>query len=142
MNGDEELLNFIYQNSQMGTDTITHLLKLNAEPTFQQQLLSQQREYSAIHQAAKDLLNQKGLDVKGLSAGEKLTTYLMINFQTLTDKSASHLAEMMMIGSNMGVIDAIKKQREYTHAAGEILALMQRLQAFEESNLTALKAYL
>ena len=32
---------------------------------------------------------------------KKIRTYLMINMQTLTDKSTSHIAEMMMIGSTM-----------------------------------------
>ena len=31
----------------------------------------------------------------------------MINIQTLTDKSASHISEMLIIGSNMGIINAL-----------------------------------
>ena len=47
---------------------------------------------------------------------KKIRTYLMINMQTLTDKSTSHIARMMMIGSTMGIINAIRNIADYNHA--------------------------
>ena len=142
MNGNVELLNYIYQNSQMGTDTIQRLLDIAKDPNFKSQLQSQYNEYKEIHDAARNLLNASGYDEKGIGAFEKLRTYLMINMQTLTDKSTSHIAEMMIIGSNMGVIDAIKNIKRYKDAESGILALMERLKAFEENNITSLKGFL
>lgn len=66
----------------------------------------------------------------------------MINIQTLTDKSTSHIAEMLIIGSNMGVIDAIKNLKKYENAKKEINELMDRLLKFEEDNIKELKEYL
>ena len=89
------------------------------------------------------LLEKSGKDEKGLSAMEKIRTYLMINMQTITDKSASHIAEMVMIGSNMGIIDAIKNINKYKDkASSEVVALMQRLKEFEENNIERLKKFL
>ena len=108
MNGNAELLNFIYQNSQMGVDTINQLIGIVEDDDFKNHIKAQYKEYKEIHQAAKKLLNENGYDEKGISALEKIRTYLMINMQTLTDKSASHIAEMLIIGSNMGIINAVK----------------------------------
>jgi len=66
----------------------------------------------------------------------------MIDMQTLVDKSTSHIAEMLIIGSNMGVIDAIKNIRKYKLADPGIINLMEKLKAFEESNIILLKVYL
>ena len=67
----------------------------------------------------------------------------MINMQTITDKSASHIAEMVMIGSNMGVIDAVKNINRYKDkASSDVVALMQRLKEFEENNIERLKKFL
>lgn len=143
LNENAELLNFIYQNSQMGVGTIDHLLEIVEEKNFVKFLKSQLREYEEIHESAKFLLNKNGYDEKGISTLEKIRTYLMINFQTLTDKTPSHIAEMLIIGSNMGIIDAIKNIRKYEkQAEKDILNLMKKLLIFEENNIKELKEFL
>jgi hypothetical protein len=96
MNGNAELLNFIYQNSQMGIGTISHLMDMVEDARFQTQLESQLNEYKEIHRAAQKALNENGYDEKGIGALEKVKTYLMINMQTLTDKTTS-LSRKLMI---------------------------------------------
>ena len=142
MNGNAELLNYIYQNSQMGTTTIGQLLDIVEGSDFRSQMSSQYNEYKEINDEAKRLLNENGFDEKGINAFDRIRTYLMINMKTLTDKSSSNIAEMMIIGSNMGVIEAIRSLKKYKDANPEILGLMERLKAFEENNITSLKAYL
>jgi hypothetical protein len=142
MNENVELLNYIFQNSQMGIDTIKQLLDIVEDGEFKSQLQSQYNEYKEINETAKSLLNTNGYDEKGISAFKKIKTYLMINIQTLTDKSSSHVAEMMIIGSNMGVIDAIKNIKKYKDVEPGIVNLMEKLKAFEENNITLLKAFL
>lgn len=142
MNGNAELLNFIYQNSQMGVETIDKLKEIAEDEAFKQQLEAQFNEYRNIHYAAKQKLNENGYDEKGIGAFEKIRTYLMLNMQTLTNKSTPHIAEMLIIGSNMGVIDAIKNLREYEGVEADITGLMERLLKFEEDNIHQLKTFL
>lgn len=142
MNENIELLNYIYQNSQMGTVTISQLLEIIKDEAFKSQLESQYAEYKQIHEAARNILNEHGYDEKGISAFEKMRAYLMINIQTLSDKSVSHIAEMMIIGSNMGIIDAVKNIKKYIGAEKNIVKLMEQLKKFEEDNVNTLKEYL
>ena len=143
MNGNVELLNYVYQNSQMGPDTINQLLDIVEDAEFKNQLQSQYNEYEGIHEEAKNLLNKNGYDEKSLNAFEKIRTSLMINMQTLTDKSSSHIAEMLIIGSNMGVTDAIKNIKKYKKNTNpDIINLMEKLKTFEEENIASLKEFL
>lgn len=142
MNKNAELLNFVYQNSQMGVHTLEQLIDIAENDNFKQHLQSQYREYQDIHRAAKEALNKNGYDEKGIGALDKIKTYLMINMQTLTDKSASHISEMLIIGSNMGVINAIKNINKYMDAEKDILQLMKKLLKFEENNIQQLKEFL
>ena len=142
MNGNTELLNFIYQNSEMGVTTIKQLLDISANQEFNQLLRSQLNEYIEINKQTRALLNQNGCDEKGLSKLEKMRTYMTISLQTLTDKSPSHIAEMMIIGSNMGILDATKNLKHYTDADKDIKSLMNRLLKFEENNVQQLKEFL
>ncbi|HHW00441.1 MAG TPA: hypothetical protein GXX36_12910 [Clostridiaceae bacterium] len=142
MNGNAELLNFIYQNSQMGVHTLEQLIGIVEDEKFKKHLESQYKEYQEIHKAAQEMLNKNGYDEKGLSTFEKIRSYIMVNMQTLTDKSSSHIAEMLIIGSNMGIIDAVKNIKKYQDAEPEIINLMKRLLEFEENNVQELKEFL
>jgi hypothetical protein len=73
---------------------------------------------------------------------DKIKTYLMINMQTMTDKTPSHISEMLIIGSNMGIIDAIKNLKKYKDAEPSIVKLMEKLLKFEEDNVQQLKQFL
>ncbi len=142
MNGNAALLNFVYQNSEMGVNTIEQLIEIVKDENFRVQLDSQLNEYKDINRAAREKLNENGYDEKGIGTLDKIKTYLMINLQTQNDKSTSHIAEMLIIGSNMGVINAIRNIRKYSAAEPSILALMERLLRFEENNIQELINFL
>lgn len=142
MNGNAELLNFIYQNSQMGVQTIDQLVGITDDAEFLKVLTTQLQEYTLINNTAKELLNKNNYSEKDISAFEKLTTYVMINFKTLTDKSTTHIVEMMLQGSTMGIIDAKKNITKYSDAEPDILHLMKKLLKTEENNVETLKAFL
>ena len=72
MNGNEELLNFVYQNSQMGIDTLKQLLEISKDENFNKYLKGQGRGYLELHKKAKEFLYENGTDEKGLSMLEKM----------------------------------------------------------------------
>lgn len=142
MNNDVKLLNFIYQNSQMGVETIEQLEKIVEDKKFKGYLKEKYEGYCKIHKDAKEKLNSHGYDEKGISSFEKIRTYLMINMQTLTDRSTSHIAEMMMIGSTMGIVNAIRNLADYNNAKKDNLDLMETLKVFEEKSYDDLKKFI
>ena len=140
MSADAEMLNFIYQNSQMGVETLNQLIPMIDNEAFKKRIEAQLKEYEQIHEEAKKLLNRHGYDEKGIGALEKIMAYLMIDMKTLMDKSSSHIAEMLIQGSNMGIIDAVKRINQYEkEAEKEVTALMKRLLKFEENTVERLK---
>lgn len=126
----------------MGVHTINQLMEISEDEEFKMHLASQYAEYQDIHKNAQDALNENGYDEKGIGALDKIKTYLMVNIQTLTDKSSSHIAEMLMVGSNMGIINAIKNLKKYSDAEPSIKVLMERLLKIEENNVQQLKKFL
>jgi len=126
----------------MGMQTIEQLMEITEDGKFLKQLSTQFKEYTDINTTAKEMLNQNHFIGKDSSSFEKLSTYLMINLKTLTDKSSSHIAEMMIDGSNAGILDATKIIKEYSDAEPDILNLMKKLLKTEENNVKALKEFL
>ena len=143
MNAEKELLNFVYQNSEMGVISIEKIEKVTPDPVFSEELRREKSRYLAVNAAAKSALNRLGCDEKGLGALSKIRTYLMIGSETLTDKSTPHLAQMMFLGNNMGVADAKKNLRKYQEVqSGEAFDLMHALCDLEEENARKMKSFL
>lgn len=143
MNANTELLNFIYQNSQMGVDTVRQLMDITENADFQKLLSEHLEEYQKVHEKAWRMLNENGYDEKGLSAFEKIRTYLMVNIQTMKDHSASNIAAILIQGSSMGITEAVQKLNRYEgETEKDIRKLMEELKKFEERNIEELKAYL
>lgn len=139
---DSKLLNFVYQNSAMGIQSINQLLDIVENDQLLSQLQRQLDGYYDFHKEARARLNAMGYDDKGLSSLEKIKTSVMVGMQAMMDKSPSHIAEMMILGSNMGILDAEKKLNHFPSASEDTKRLMEKLLKFEEDNVQKLKAYL
>lgn len=142
MTQDMALLNFIYQNAQMGKETIPKLTKIVEDVEFRKVLESQLEEYQTIFNKAEEKIQASHSEAQGIGTMEKIASSTMLNLNTLLDKSNTHIAEMMMHGSNMGIIDITKKIKECPDAQPETLRLAERLLKMEERNLNEVKAFL
>jgi len=142
MNQNTEFLNYIYQNSEMGVNTIEQIIKIINHDEFSRHLQLQLKEYQSIYNTAKQMLNQSGCQEKDISSMQKITTYMAVSMKTLTDKTPSHISEMLIQGSTMGIIDATKNIKKYSGAEKNIIELANRLLKIEENNIEQLKKFL
>ena len=142
MNQDVELLNYILENAQMGKDSIQELLKRVEDPQFRSLLQNQMEGYQTIYDRTSDKIDRMGGEKKQISPMTKTMSEMMIKMKTLTDHSPSHVSEMMLQGSNMGIIDMTKRMNHYQSADSEIVGLANHLQEFEQNNVESLKKFL
>ena len=142
MNGNIELLNYIHQNSEMGQNTLNQLIGIVEDNSFKEVLQSQFNEYKKIFDLSEEKIKKQNKEPKEINTFSKISTYMMINLKTLTNKSPSHISEMLIQGSTMGIIDITKKINEYNSADKEILDLADNLLKFEQNNIEELKKFL
>ena len=143
MSKDLEMLGVIYQNAEMGKDTITHLIEITDSVDFRKRLEAQLIEYQGIFDRADHAIQQQKKTVEGIGSFAKISSYMMINFKTLADKSPSHIAEMMIQGSTMGIVDMTKKIKELqSEVSPEVLKLAEKLLKTEQSNVEEMKKFL
>ena len=133
------LLNDVFQNAQMGVDSTQRLIELAEDKPFQSVLIAQRNRYQDIYDRTLQLSDQ---ELKGKKTLQKLSSTMMINFQTIKDKTPSHLAGMMIQGNTMGVIDMTKSLRENQAADSPVLGLAQDLLSMQKSNIDEMKPYL
>lgn len=142
MDGNVEFLNYIHQNAEMGKDTINQLIGISRDEEYKKMLQSQLQEYTMIYDSTDKKLKELNKEAKDINAFSKISTYAMVNLKTLANKSPSHISEMLIQGSTMGIIDLTKKLKEYDDADEEIIALANELLQLEQNNVEECKNYL
>jgi hypothetical protein len=142
MDGNVELLNYIHQNSEMGQDTIKQLVGISKDEEYKKMLQSQLEEYKMIYDTTDRKIKELSKEAKDINVFSKASTYVMVNLNTLMNKTPSHISEMLIQGSTMGIIDITKKIKEYPNANKEILDLANKLLKLEQNNVEECKKYL
>lgn len=142
MDNDEEFLNYIYQNAEMGKNTISQLIGIVDDAAFKKTLESQLREYNEIFETANNKIELTRKTSKSIGTIPRLSTYLAINMKTMMNNTPAHIAEMMIQGSTMGIIDVTKKLKEYDNASMEVKKLGNGLLKFEQQNVEEMKKFL
>ena len=61
---------------------------------------------------------------------------------TMTDKSNRKIAELMLMGTFMGVITCVKDKADHKNVSTEIDEILRKLKTLEEENIDALIPYL
>lgn len=142
MDENEEFLNYIYQNAEMGKNTINQIIGISEDKALKRVLESQLREYNEIFDTANNKIELTRKTSKSIGTIPRLTTYLSINLKTMTNKTSAHIAEMMIQGSTMGIIDVTRKIKEYKNVTKDVKELGNRLLKFEQQNVEEMKRFL
>ncbi len=142
-NPDIQLLNDIYKNSQMGRKTLEEITELTEDTKFLEVLQKHRDWYTQLNDEASILLRSHGEEPKGTGMWDDVSASLMIKVNTLTDRSPSHLAQMLVQGSSMGIVDIQKQLNQQENTTDQnILKLAKKLLDGEEKNVETLKKFL
>lgn len=144
MTKEAELLDQIYKNVKMGSDSIVKLLGKVSDSEFKTDLTDQLNGYESFAAKAKARLKDMGAEAKEENPMVKLWSSIGMTMSTLTDSTDSHIAQMVAEGSNMGITDGIKLLRDYenTSVSEGALKLVRDVISFEERNLERAKSYI
>ena len=136
------LLNHVYQNTQMGIESLPLLKSKSQDNTFQRAIDHQYREYKQLNQRAQNLMKKKHITPKDVPSMAKMSATVMTNMKTLMDRSTSHLAEMVIQGNTMGVTQITRALHETKAPDAEVKALAHQLQKTTETNVKELQKFL
>ena len=144
MTKEAEMLEQLYKNVKMGSDSIVKLLGKVSDGQFKTDLTDQLNGYESFAAKAKSRLKEMGYAAKEENAMVKLWSSIGMTVSTFTDSTDSHIAQMVAEGSTMGVTDGIKLLRDYENSCVSegALKLVRDVIEFEEKNLERAKSYI
>lgn len=137
-----QFLNAVYKNAKMGIDSLNTVIPMVTDTALAADLQTQLDNYNSTASAAAVKLNEHQLSVKDNSAMSKVGLWASVKMNMLTDTSASHIAESIIQGSNMGIIDMTKNLNRYRDLPSDITSIGSQLVENEHNHIQKLKSYL
>ena len=142
MDNPQYILNEVNKGIKMGMDSISTISEKVGDNQFKDDLLFQYDKYNEILNRVNSELKNYDDFPKELPPMQKTMGYIDIQMSTLTDKSNSHIAEMLIKGTNMGIIEGVKLKNHNPEVAPTISNILDDFIRFQENNVEQLKKYL
>lgn len=145
MNENEEILEYIYQTSNMGMESTKDLINsLKGKDNKIKKIVEEiEKNYEKYARETEKLLNKKDLKAKPIGMMAKAMSKMSINKEIISDNSDSNIADMLIQGLTMGNLELTKYIDNYEKTADKkIINLAKSLKKFGEEYIEKLKVYL
>lgn len=137
-----DILNELNKGIKMGMDSISNVLESVKDDNFKQILLSQYNRYNEILNKVDKNLQKFNKVPKELPTMQKMMGSIEVKLNTTSDNSISHIAEMMLQGTNMGIIKGIKLLHNNNDFSDETKDILKEFVDYQEECIEVLKKYL
>ncbi len=136
-------LDEISKGSSMGMDAINFVLDKVEDEKFKEVIETEYDKYKKMSERIKDLYHKYNSDDEPHETGAmtKMMTWYGVNMKTLTDKSNSKIAELLLQGTNMGIIEG-RKILNNKKISKEVRDLISEYVSMQEESVEVLKKYL
>ena len=143
-NETAELLDRMYKNVKMGTESIVTLMPKVKDEAMRTEMTKELSRLEGFSSEIGKMLQAEGKTPEEEGIVSRLSSKMGINMNTMIDSSSSHIAEMMMEGYTMGITDMTKdiRERENTTVSESSLKLARDIVAFQEKSFSEMKKFL
>lgn len=104
-NIDEEVLTSVYKNAHIALQSISDIIGATDDKEMKDELQSEYDGYEDFIGKLSSYMREIGLEPKDIGMLQKAFMFTSIKMNTLTDDSTSHIAELMIKGTVMGITE-------------------------------------
>ena len=144
-NRDLKVLQEIHKGAKMGMDAIGFVSEKVGDPNLKDNLGYQYNQYSDILNEVNRIYETYGEVPKPKEITEmkdSIMGWTGVQLNTLNDKSNSHIADMLIQGTNMGIIEGRKLLNQNPELDSSIQELLHKFVSLQENNIEKLKIFL
>ena len=142
MNKPEYILNQINKGIKMGMDSISSISEKVTDDKLKDDLQFEYNKYNEILNNVNAELGKYDEFPKEVNTAQKMMWWFDIQINTLNDASDSKIAEMLIKGTNMGIIEGVKLLNNNPETSGSIKNILNNFVQFQENTVEQLKKYL
>lgn len=142
-NQNLNILDEISKGATMGMDAIHFVADKVKDSTFMEVIDGEYNKYQNIYNRVNDLYsNYSSKDPHETNAMNKMMTWYGIQMKTMTDDTTSKLSELLMQGTNMGIIEGRRLLNQNTNIADDVKSILNEFVTMQEDSVETLKKYL
>ncbi len=136
-------LNALYQNTRTALQSIDDIMPKVSDDELIEELAREEDEYNCLSKECENFAKAEKIEgIKDNNWMEKAKLWSAINMGTMMDKSTRNIAEMMLMGTFMGIITLIKDKDDHKNTSAELDEIAERLYEFERKNIDRLLPFL
>ena len=139
---DLSILRELNKGVKIGMDSITFVSDKVGDEVMKDNLSYQYKLYNEILDETSDLFSKYGEVPNDSDLGTKMMNWTGVQFNTMTDKSNSHIAQLLIQGNNMGIIEGRKLLNQNPDADEDIKNVLNKFIKIQENNVEKLKTFL
>ena len=136
------ILNEIAKTAKMGQNSIMYVSEKVQEEKMKEDLSFQYSEYGKILDRVNTEFEGYGELPDDEAVKDKIMTWAGVQMSTISDKSNSHIAEIMIQGNNMGVVECQKLLNHNPNAEEPIKNILNDFVTLQKNNIEKMKEYL
>ena len=139
---EEEILNVIYKNAHIGLQSISDILPETEDEDMKRELTEEYERYEEFIGRLRAYMREKKVEPKEIGPFKKAMIFTGVKVDTLRDDSRSHVAEMMIKGTVMGITEIGALLSANIGAPIEVKNFAEELKTLEEKYEKRLKRLL
>lgn len=142
MKENKNVLDELNKGATMGMDAIHFVLDKVEDEEFKKTLELEHNKYKDISRRANDLYkNYSDEEPHETNTMNKIMTWYGVQMKTMTDHSNSKIAELLLQGTNMGIIEG-RKLLNNKEMDKDIEQLLNEFVTMQEDSVEKLKTFL
>ena len=142
-NQNLNILDEVNKGATMGMDAITYVSEKVKDGDFKQVLNVEYDKYKKISNQVNELYsNYSSKEPHETNAMNKMMTWYGIQMKTMTDDTTSKLSELLMQGTNMGIIEGRRLLNQNNNIEPAVERILNDFVTMQEDSVETLKKYL
>lgn len=142
-NDNLNILDEVNKGATMGMDAISYVSEKVKDGDFKQVLDVEYNKYKDVSNRVNKLYsNYSDKEPHETNAMNKMMTWYGIQMKTMTDDTTSKLSELLMQGTNMGIIEGRRLLNQHNEIEPDVEKILNEFVTMQEDSVETLKKYL
>lgn len=143
-NNNLNVLDEVNKGATMGMDAIKFVSEKNHDSNLKEALNIEYNKYKKISERVNDLYNQYTTNKKPHETNkmDKMMTWYGVQMRTIKDDTPSKLSELLMQGTNMGIIEGRRLLNNNTRINDNVKNILNDFVKMQEDSVETLKKFL
>ena len=142
-NNNLNVLDEVNKGATMGMDAINFVIDKVGDSEFKKTLDLEYNKYKDISRRVNNLYsNYSDKEPHETNTMNKMMTWYGVEMKTMSDKSNSNISELLMNGTNMGIIEGRRLLNQNKQLAPDVEKILDDFVTMQEDSIEKLKTFL